>query len=209
MNITTEPAEGAVPGDGHSYRMPVPRLRLMPGVSHGRLDGAWWRRCDALNLELPALVGSLDPGIGTVTRVTVETAAWPDAPQEVMAPGHVIEVVRTDSAAEAHAVTVDCGTVGRWELLVIPPGRAGPRGRPAADRCCRPGEPTVGSAPAGTRRERPRRAGRLGVGRRSRTEMSSTTRPTPRDRRAGVHDRMMEPWHRHILCHPGPPPPET
>lgn len=62
-----------------------------------------------------------DPGIGTVTRVTVETAAWPDAPQEVMAPGHVIEVVPTDSAAEAHAITVDCGTVGSWELLVIPP----------------------------------------------------------------------------------------
>ncbi|MFE0354177.1 DUF5994 family protein [Streptomyces nigra] len=121
MTITTEPAEGAVPGDGHSYRMPVPRLRLMPGVSHGRLDGAWWPRCDALELELPALVGSLDPGIGTVTRVTVETAAWPDAPQEVMAPSHVIEVVPTDSAAEAHAITVDCGTVGSWELLVIPP----------------------------------------------------------------------------------------
>ena len=62
----------------------------------------------------------MDPGIGTVTRVTVETAAWPDAPQEVMAPGHVIEVVLTDSAAEAHAITVDCGTVESWELLVIP-----------------------------------------------------------------------------------------
>ena len=55
--------------------------------------GAWWPRCDALELELPALVGSLDPSIGTVTRVTGGTAAWPDAPQEVMAPGHVIEVL--------------------------------------------------------------------------------------------------------------------
>ncbi|MEV8549816.1 hypothetical protein AB0L04_08260 [Streptomyces glaucescens] len=25
----------------------------------------------------------------------------------------------------------------------------------------------------------------------------------------GIHDRMMEPWHRHILRHPGPPPPDT
>nr|WP_324614469.1 DUF5994 family protein [Streptomyces sp. MMG1121] len=64
---------------------------------------------------------SLDPSVGTVTRVTVGTATWPDAPQEVMAPGHVIEVVLTDLAAEVHAITVDCGTVGRWELLVIPP----------------------------------------------------------------------------------------
>ena len=61
------------------------------------------------------------PGVGTDTRVTVDTASWPDAPQTVVAPGHVIEVVRADPAAEAHAVTVDCGTVGRWELLVIPP----------------------------------------------------------------------------------------
>ncbi|WP_335937035.1 DUF5994 family protein [Streptomyces sp. PTD5-9] len=63
----------------------------------------------------------MDPSVGTVTRVTVGTAAWPGAPQKVMAPGHVIEVVLTDRAAEAHAITVDCGTVGRWELLVIPP----------------------------------------------------------------------------------------
>ncbi|MFB7596451.1 DUF5994 family protein [Streptomyces sp. NPDC056160] len=121
MNAITKPAEGTAPGDGHSYRMPLPRLRLTPDVSHGPLDGAWWPRCDALELELPALVGSLDPSIGTVTRVTVGTATWPDAPQEVMAPGHVIEVVLTDLAAEVHAITVDCGTVGRWELLVIPP----------------------------------------------------------------------------------------
>ncbi|WP_245726954.1 DUF5994 family protein [Streptomyces longwoodensis] len=113
MNASTEPAEGTAPGDGHCYRMPSPRLRLTPDASHGPLDGAWWPRCGALELELPVLVGSLDPGIGTITRVTVGTAAWPDAPREVMAPGHVIEVVLTDSAAEAHAITVDCGTVGR------------------------------------------------------------------------------------------------
>ncbi|MGW2935602.1 DUF5994 family protein [Streptomyces sp. NPDC001156] len=121
MNAITKPAEGATPGDAHTYRMPLPRLNLTPDVSHGPLDGAWWPRCDALELELPSLVGSLDPNVGTVTRVTVGTAAWPDAPQKVMAPGHVIEVVLTDLAAGAHAITLDCGTVGRWELLVIPP----------------------------------------------------------------------------------------
>ncbi|MFD5132284.1 DUF5994 family protein [Streptomyces olindensis] len=121
MNAITKSAKGTAPSDGHSYRMPLPRLRLTPDVSHGPLDGAWWPRCDALELELPALVGSLDPSIGTVTRVTVGTAAWPDAPQEVMAPGHVIEVALSNGAAEMHAITVDCGTVGRWELLVVPP----------------------------------------------------------------------------------------
>ncbi|MDF3140105.1 MULTISPECIES: DUF5994 family protein [unclassified Streptomyces] len=101
--------------------MPLPRLSVTPNVSHGPLDGAWWPRCDALELELPALVGCLDPAVGTVTRVTVDTASWPDAPQKVMAPGHTIEVVRTDLDAKAHAITLDCGTTGRWELLVIPP----------------------------------------------------------------------------------------
>ncbi|MFF8968966.1 DUF5994 family protein [Streptomyces sp. NPDC014995] len=107
-----------------TYRMPLPRLTLSPGAGHGPLDGAWWPRCDALELELPALVGSLDPGLGTVTRVTVDTAAWPDAPRTVLAPGHAIEVALTDVDVEAHAITLDCGTVGRRQLLVIPPGES-------------------------------------------------------------------------------------
>ncbi|MEU5224819.1 DUF5994 family protein [Streptomyces toyocaensis] len=80
--------------------------------------------------------------------MTVGTAAWPDAPQEVMAPGHVIEVVLTDSAAEAHVITVDCGTVGRWELLVIPPDEPARVATQAADRCYRPLLPTAAADPA-------------------------------------------------------------
>ncbi|OIJ65426.1 hypothetical protein WN71_023895 [Streptomyces mangrovisoli] len=102
--------------------MPLPRLRLAPGAGHGPTGGAWWPRCDALELELPALLGSLDPGAVTgVTRVTVGTAAWPDAPRTVMAPGHAIDVVLSDLPAGAHAITVDCGPAGLWNLLVIPP----------------------------------------------------------------------------------------
>jgi hypothetical protein len=95
MNAITKPAEGTAPGEGRSYRMPLPRLRLTPGVSHGPLDGAWWPRCDALELELPALVGSLDPGIGTVTRVTVGTAAWPDGPQEALSAPRLLALVES------------------------------------------------------------------------------------------------------------------
>ncbi|MFE9092919.1 DUF5994 family protein [Streptomyces sp. NPDC007264] len=101
--------------------MPLPRLSLAPDGSHGPLDGAWWPRCHALELELPALVGSLDPGHGTVTRVTVDPAAWPDAPHTVPAPDHVIEVARADAGTATHVITLDCGTAGRWELLVVPP----------------------------------------------------------------------------------------
>ncbi|MFF7970667.1 DUF5994 family protein [Streptomyces sp. NPDC007905] len=112
---------GTSPHAAHTYRMPLPRLSLTPDVSHGPLDGAWWPRCDALELELPALVGSLDPGSGTVTRVTVDSSEWPEAPLTVVAPGHVIEVASAGAGALTHVITLDCGTVGRWELLVIPP----------------------------------------------------------------------------------------
>ncbi|MEU0009004.1 DUF5994 family protein [Streptomyces sp. NPDC006314] len=133
MDAITKAAEGTAPGDAHTYRMPLPRPPLTPDVAHGPLDGARWPRCEALEPELPALVGSLDPSAGTVTRVTVGIAVRPDAPRKVMAPvrpdaprrvmapGHVVEVVRTGLAAVAHAITGDCGTVGRWEPLVIPP----------------------------------------------------------------------------------------
>jgi hypothetical protein len=30
----------------------------------------------------------------------------------------VIEVALSDDDAETHAITVDCGTVGRWQLLL-------------------------------------------------------------------------------------------
>ncbi|MFJ9815798.1 DUF5994 family protein [Streptomyces sp. NPDC101151] len=122
MDVTS--AEGVSPDGARTYRMPAARLALTPGAGQGPLDGAWWPRCDMLELELPALVGSLDPGLGTVTRVTVDAVAWPDAPREVTVPGRTIEVALSAVDAEAHAIALDCGTVGRRELLVIPPSES-------------------------------------------------------------------------------------
>ncbi|MYW20642.1 hypothetical protein GT045_06850 [Streptomyces sp. SID486] len=102
--------------------MPVPRLALTAGVGHGPLDGAWWPRCDLLELELPALVGSL--GLGSVTRVTVDTVAWPDVPRTVSTPGHPIEVALSDVDTEAHAIALEYGTAGHRTLLVIPPDQS-------------------------------------------------------------------------------------
>ncbi|KUN79928.1 hypothetical protein AQJ66_27435 [Streptomyces bungoensis] len=101
--------------------MPPPRLTLTTDVSHGPLDGAWWPRCDALELELPCLVGSLEPDPDTTVRVTVEPSEWPDAPRTVMAPGRVIAVEPAGPGSEAHVITLDCGSVGRWVLLIVPP----------------------------------------------------------------------------------------
>jgi hypothetical protein len=123
MDGTGPSAEGP-PDEVRTYRMPVARLTLTPGVSQGPLQGAWWPRCDLLELELPALVDSLGPRLGTVTRVTVDAVAWPGTPRTVAAPGRVIEVVLSAVDVEAHAIAMDCGTAGRRELLVIPPGEA-------------------------------------------------------------------------------------
>ncbi|MFI1761483.1 DUF5994 family protein [Streptomyces sp. NPDC020800] len=121
MEPTRTPAEGASGADAQTYRMPLPRLTLTPDVSHGPLDGAWWPRCDALELELPSLVGSLEPEPGAAIRVTVDPAEWPDAPHTIMAPGGVIAVEPAGPGSDAHVITLDCGTVGRWVLLVVPP----------------------------------------------------------------------------------------
>lgn len=121
MEPSSTPAEDASGADAHTYRMPLPRLTLTPDVSHGPLDGAWWPRCDALELELPSLVDLLEPEPGAVIRVSVDPAGWPDTPHTVMAPGRVIAVESTGPGSDAHVITLDCGTVGRWVLLVVPP----------------------------------------------------------------------------------------
>ncbi|MFF7979905.1 DUF5994 family protein [Streptomyces sp. NPDC007901] len=99
----------------------MPRLTLTRDVSHGPLDGAWWPRSDALELELPSLVGTLEPDPDAEVWVTVDPAEWPGAPHTVMAPGRAIPVEPTGPGGEAHVITLDCGTVGRWVLLVVPP----------------------------------------------------------------------------------------
>ncbi|MFH7337369.1 DUF5994 family protein [Streptomyces sp. KHY 26] len=118
---TREPSGAPADTDTHTYRMPLPRVALTPDVSHGPLDGAWWPRCDALELELPSLVSSLEPEPETAVRVTVYPGEWPDAPHAVMSPDREIAVEQTGPGGEAHAITLDCGTVGRWVLLVVPP----------------------------------------------------------------------------------------
>lgn len=123
-DVTGMSTDGVFPGGARTYRMPVPRLTLTAGVGHGPLDGAWWPRCDLLELELPALVGSLAPDLGTVTRVTVDTVAWPGVPRTVSTPGRLIEVALSDVDTEAHAIALEYGTVGHRNLLVIPPGQS-------------------------------------------------------------------------------------
>jgi hypothetical protein len=122
MDRNGSPAGHVSPAEAHTYRMPLPRLTLTPDGGHGPLAGAWWPRCDALELELPALIGALAAGLGAVTHVTVDTAAWPDAPHRVPAPGRVILVSLSAVDTEAHTICLGYGTGEHRELLVVPPG---------------------------------------------------------------------------------------
>lgn len=107
------------------------RLSLTPKTAlAGLLDGAWWPRSRDLAAELPALAAALDEPWGRITRVTVNPARWPVVPPTV-------RVVGRTSAGQAPAGrTLHVGwfveqdpdklillsyTVGRWDLLVVPP----------------------------------------------------------------------------------------
>ncbi|MFH8339383.1 DUF5994 family protein [Streptomyces sp. AM6-12] len=137
----------STPADRHTYRTPLPRVALTPDAGHGPLDGTWWPRCDALELELPLLISSLEPE--TAVRVSVYPGACPDAPHAVMSPGREIAVEQTGTGGQAHAVTVDCGALGRWVLLVVPPEEpVGTAARPLAAATDPDNSPTAAGLPA-------------------------------------------------------------
>ncbi|GLF95891.1 DUF5994 family protein [Streptomyces yaizuensis] len=98
------------------------RLSLTPRTAlAGRLDGAWWPRTRDLEAELPPLAAALDGVWGRITRIAVNPARWPVVPHKVSVAGHTVHV---GWFAELHPdkVILLSFTVGRWDLLVIPPG---------------------------------------------------------------------------------------
>lgn len=87
----------------------------------GRVDGAWWPRSRDMALELPPLVAVLDRVWGRITRVTVHEGMWPDLPAKVAAGGHVVRLGWFDAEQDPADLCLLSFTVGRWDLLVIPP----------------------------------------------------------------------------------------
>ncbi|WP_344355255.1 DUF5994 family protein [Streptomyces gobitricini] len=104
-------------------RVPLPaRLSLTPaGHVAGRLDGAWWPRSRDLARELPALTATLDGLWGRITRVTVNPAQWPVIPRKVPVAGHTVHVGWFTDEQDPHALILRSYSVGRWDLLVVPP----------------------------------------------------------------------------------------
>ncbi|WP_327377343.1 DUF5994 family protein [Streptomyces sp. NBC_01216] len=100
------------------------RLSLTPMTTLvGRLDGAWWPRSRDLEAELPPLAAALEEPWGRVTRVTVNPTRWPVVPHTVAVHGRTLHV---GWFTEQHPDTLILlsYTVGRWDLLVIPPETA-------------------------------------------------------------------------------------
>ncbi|MEY9965239.1 hypothetical protein ABIA33_003281 [Streptacidiphilus sp. MAP12-16] len=101
---------------------PSARMSLKPaGGIRGRLDGAWWPRSRDLAAELPLLVAELDQVWGRITRVTVHPGMWPVIPPRIPAGPHTVHLGWFDAEQDPHDLCLLSYTVGRWDLLVIPP----------------------------------------------------------------------------------------
>ncbi|MFD0123622.1 DUF5994 family protein [Streptomyces virginiae] len=97
------------------------RLSLTPKTTlAGQLDGAWWPRSRDLEAELPALAAALDETWGRVTRVSVNPSRWPVVPRTVAVDGRVLHVGWFTEQDPDKLILLSY-TVGRWDLLVIPP----------------------------------------------------------------------------------------
>ncbi|MET9605149.1 DUF5994 family protein [Streptomyces sp. NPDC006512] len=97
------------------------RLALTPKTAlAGQLDGAWWPYSRDLETELPALTAALDEPWGRVTRVTVNPARWPVVPRRVQVAGRTVHVGWFTEQDPDKLILLSY-TVGRWDLLVIPP----------------------------------------------------------------------------------------
>ncbi|WP_159481645.1 DUF5994 family protein [Streptomyces caniferus] len=98
------------------------RLMLAPaGTTPALLDGAWWPRSRDLTAELPALTAVLDPLWGRITHVTVNPTFWPVIPRKVPVDGHVVRIGWFKAEQDPHKLLLLSYTVGRGDLLVIPP----------------------------------------------------------------------------------------
>ncbi|AWZ03606.1 MULTISPECIES: DUF5994 family protein [unclassified Streptomyces] len=97
------------------------RLSLAPKTMlAGQLDGAWWPHSRDLTTELPALAAALEEPWGRITRVTVNPVHWAAVPHTVPADGRTLHVGWFTEQDPDKLILLSY-TVGRWDLLVIPP----------------------------------------------------------------------------------------
>ncbi|WP_051837411.1 DUF5994 family protein [Streptomyces sp. NRRL F-2580] len=115
---TTSPVLPAVTPPRRARIVLTPKTALA-----GQLDGAWWPRSRDLEAELPVLVAALAEPWGRITRVTVNPDRWPVIPPKVPVAGHTVHV-GWFTEQDPDKLIVLSYTVGRWDLLVVPPQTA-------------------------------------------------------------------------------------
>lgn len=97
------------------------RLSLTPKTTlAGQLDGAWWPYSRDLEAGLPPLAAALEEAWGRITRVTVNPTRWPVIPHTVPVDGRRVHV-GWFTEQDPDKLILLSPTVGRWDLLVIPP----------------------------------------------------------------------------------------
>lgn len=100
------------------------RLSLAPKTTlAGQLDGAWWPYSRDLETELPPLAAALEEPWGRVTRVTVNPTRWPVVPHTLAVHGRTLHV-GWFAEQDPDKLILLSYTVGRLDLLVIPPETA-------------------------------------------------------------------------------------
>ncbi|WP_327251453.1 DUF5994 family protein [Streptomyces sp. NBC_01244] len=125
MTVILERTAPATPSAPAAAAPPRPaRLVLTPKTAlAGQLDGAWWPRSRDLAAELPVLVAALAEPWGRITRVTVNPTRWPVIPHKVPVAGHAVHV-GWFTEQDPDKLILFSYTVGRWDLLVVPPQTA-------------------------------------------------------------------------------------
>jgi hypothetical protein len=126
------PAPGGAPGADRPLRLQLSAR----GIRAGLLDGAWWPYSRDLARELPPLLAVLDPLLGRITHVTVHREAWPSIPGRVPGVGHIARLGWYDVEQDPDTICLLSYTVGRWDLLVVPPDATAADAARAMDAAC-------------------------------------------------------------------------
>jgi len=137
--MSTMATHSPVPSMSRPLPVPELRLALTPGGSRARLDGAWWPRTRRLSEELPALIAELDRSWGRITCVSVRDSSWARVDHEVPVGSHTIHVNWYDAGQDPDAISLFSYRIGRWELLVVPPGTEDRRAARLMAAVSRPG----------------------------------------------------------------------
>jgi hypothetical protein len=123
-DMTSRAGERAAPEQDPSSPLPA-RLSLRPPTSPpGPVGGAWWPRSHDLMAELPALTDAFDALRARATTPAARRGTWPQAPCDLPVAGHTVRAAWFASGFDPYTIRLFSYGVGRWDLLVVPPGTA-------------------------------------------------------------------------------------